>query len=222
MSIATFVLGESGTGKSTSLRNLNPARTLLIQALRKPLPFKAQGWKVHNGQQGAAGNIFVTDNAAKIEGLMRRSPHEIIVLDDWQYILANEFMRRSDEKGFDKFTEIGKHAWDILRTATELADDRRVYILAHTASDDMGKVKIKTIGKLLDEKITPEGMVTIVLRTLVRDGQYLFSTQNNGSDTCKSPIGMFNELLIDNDLAAVDDAICDFYGIGVMGEEQAA
>jgi len=222
MSIATMILGESGTGKSTSLRNLDPAKTLLIQSLRKPLPFKAAGWKVHNGHQGSTGNIFVTDNAAKIEGLMRRSPHEVVVIDDFQYILANEFMRRSDEKGFDKFTEIGRHAWDILKAATELADDRRVYIMCHTASDDLGKVKMKTIGKLLDEKITPEGMVTIVLRTAVRDGTYLFTTQNSGNDTCKSPLGMFDDMVIDNDLAVVDDTICSYYGIGVEQEQEAA
>lgn len=220
MSIATMILGESGTGKSTSLRNLDPAKTLLIQAVRKPLPFKAQGWKVHSGGQHSTGNVFVTDNAAKIEGLMRRSPHEIVVLDDFQYVLANEFMRRSDEKGFDKFTEIGRHAWDILNAAAALAEDRRVYIMCHTASDEFGKTKMKTIGKLLDEKITPEGMVTIVLRTAVRDGHYLFATQNNGSDTTKSPMGMFNELMIDNDLAVVDETICEYYGIGAVEEEQ--
>jgi hypothetical protein len=222
MSIATMILGDSGTGKSTSLRNLDPAKTLLIQSIRKPLPFKAPGWKVHNGHQGSTGNIFVTDNAAKIEGLMRRAPHEVVVIDDFQYILANEFMRRSDEKGFDKFTEIGRHAWDILKAATELADDRRIYILCHTSTDDFGKVKMKTIGKLLDEKITPEGMVTIVLRTMVRDGQYLFSTNNNGNDTCKSPLGMFADQMIDNDLAVVDETICQYYGIGVEQEAEAA
>ena len=219
MSIATMILGESGTGKSTSLRNLDPAKTLLIQSIRKPLPFRAVGWKVHHGGKGETGNTFITDNATRIENLMRRSPHEIVVIDDFQYILANEFMRRSDEKGFDKFTEIGRHAWDILKCATELADDRRVYILCHTASDEFGRTKMKTIGKLLDEKITPDGMVTIVLRTSVSDGRYLFSTQNSGSDTCKSPLGMFDELMIDNDLAAVDETICHYYGIGLDAEQ---
>lgn len=222
MSIATMVLGESGTGKSTSMRNLDPARVLLIQPVRKPLPFRSAGWRTHGGASGDAGNVFVTDNAQKIEALMRRSPHEIVVIDDFQYVLANEFMRRSDEKGFDKFTEIGRHAWDILRAATDLADDRRVYIMAHTATDELGRTRMKTIGKLLDDKITPEGLVTIVLRTIVRDNAYLFSTQNNGSDTTKSPMGMFDQHLIDNDLAAVDEAICDYYGIGGEGQKKAA
>ncbi len=217
MSVATMILGESGTGKSTSLRGLDPARTLLIQTIRKPLPFRSAGWKVKASMK-ADGNIIQTDSAEIIERAMRSLPHEIVVIDDFQYMLANEFMRRSDEKGFEKFTDIGRHAWDVLRAATDLADDRRVYILAHTATDDLGRTKMKTIGKLLDEKITPEGMVTIVLKTVVRDGGYLFATQNSGSDTTKSPMGMFDDLLIDNDLAEVDAAICDYYGIGVEAE----
>jgi hypothetical protein len=212
MSIATLILGESGTGKTTSLRNLDPSRTLLIQSIRKPLPFKASGWKTRLSLK-AEGNVIQTDTPETIEKILRQSPHEIVVLDDFQYVMANEFMRRSDERGFDKFTEIGRHAWDILNAATSLADHRRVYILSHTESDQSGKIKIKTIGKMLDEKITIEGMVTIVLRTHVSDGRFMFSTQNNGSDTTKSPMGMFADQLIDNDLKAVDDAICAYYEI---------
>ena len=218
MSIATLILGESGTGKSTSLRNLDPAKTLLIQAVNKPLPFRSSGWKVKASLK-SEGNVIRTDNAAAIEKAMRSLPHEVVVLDDFQYVLANEFMRRSDEKGFDKFTEIGRNAWNILMAASQLADDRRVYILGHTQADEFGRVKAKTIGKLLDEKITVEGLFTIVLRTLVQDGSYQFATQNNGSDTVKSPMGLFAERLVDNDLAEVDRMICDYYGIGV---EQAA
>jgi hypothetical protein len=212
MSIATMILGESGTGKTASLRNLDPAKTLLLQAVRKPLSFRAAGWATYSKAQ-KTGSVITTDNPAHIEGAMRTIDRPIVVIDDFQYVLANEFMRRSDEKGFEKFTDIGRHAWDILRAASDLSDTRRVYILAHTANDDAGRTKMKTIGKLLDDKITPEGLVTICLRTVVRDGQYLFSTQNNGSDTSKSPMGMFADMLIDNDLAAVDAAICDYYAI---------
>jgi len=133
------------------------------------------------------------------------------VIDDFQYILANEFMRRTDERGFDKFTDIGKHAWDILCAASSLPDRVRVYILSHTETSESGRVKAKTIGRMLDEKITIEGMFSIVMRTSIINGQYLFSTKNNGSDTVKTPLGLFDADHIDNDLAAVDAAIVDYY-----------
>lgn len=212
MSTAVLILGESGTGKSTSLRNLNPAKTLLIQAIRKPLPFKAKGWKVRAAIKDD-GNVFQTDDAILMDKLLRQSPHEIVVIDDFQYVMANEYMRRTGEKGYEKFTDIGKNAWNVLSAASQLAPNRRIYILSHTATDELGRTKIKTIGKMLDEKITLEGMVTIVLRTQVRDGHYTFATQNNGSDTTKSPMGMFSDQYIENDLAAVDAAICDYYEI---------
>lgn len=221
MSIATMILGDSGTGKSTSLRNLDPDQTLLIQAVRKPLPFRSADWTPYNKATGL-GSVITTDNPTLIEGAMLKVRRPVVVVDDFQYVLANEFMRRSDEKGFDKFTEIGRHAWDLLRAASDLADDRRVYILAHTDSDDQGRTRMKTIGKMLNEKITPEGMVTIVLRTSVRDGTYVFATQNSGSDTTKSPMGMFDEQFIDNDLAAVDAAICEYYGLSAEQPQKEA
>lgn len=212
MSYATLILGESGTGKTASLRNLDPSQTLLIQAQRKPLPFRAKGWSTYE-KENERGNILVTHKSHVIEKAFKAFKQPIVVIDDWQYILANEFMERSEEKGFEKFTDIGRHAWDVMRAAAGGMDNRRVYILAHTQSDDFGRTKIKTIGKLLDEKITVEGMVSIVLRTVVSNGTYQFSTQNNGLDTVKSPMGMFDDTLIDNDLNAVDDAICGYYGI---------
>lgn len=210
MSTATMILGQSGTGKSTSLRNLNPTDVLLIQAVKKPLPFRSSSWRPCT-KADPEGSILVTDNAAVICGAMKRTPKPIIIIDDFQYILANQFMRRSEEKGFEKFTDIARHAWEILMTAGQLADTTRVYILAHTQEDEQGNVKAKTIGKLLDEKITIEGLLTIVMRTRVINGQYLFSTQNSGHDTVKTPLGLFSDEHIPNDLAAVDTAICDYY-----------
>jgi hypothetical protein len=208
MSIAAFILGESGTGKSTSMRSMNPAETLLIQAIKKPLPFRSSGWK-YLSKEG--GNILVCDQSAQIIAAMHKTQRPIIVIDDFQYILANEFMRRTDERGFDKFTDIGKHAWDILCAASSLPDRVRVYILSHTETSESGRVKAKTIGRMLDEKITIEGMFSIVMRTSIINGQYLFSTKNNGSDTVKTPLGLFDADHIDNDLAAVDAAIVDYY-----------
>lgn len=214
MSIAIIILGQSGTGKSASLRNLDPSCTLLIQAIKKPLPFKAAGWKsVKDG-----GNIIVTDNSARICDAMRKTSRDIIVIDDFQYTMANEFMRRVTDQeagasAFQKYNEIAKSAWDILNCASGLPDHKRVYILSHTQTDDNGNVKIKTIGKLLDEKITIEGMVSIVLRTNIVNENYLFSVRNNGHDTTKSPIGLFEDEVIENDLALVDAAIYAYYGL---------
>lgn len=217
MSIATMILGQSGSGKTTSLRNLKPADVLLIQAVKKPLPFPSKEWKPAT-KADPQGAILVTDQSATIVGAMQRTKKPIIVIDDFQYILANEFMRRvlDNETGnsaFAKYNEIARHAWDILMAAGQLPADVRVYILAHTQEDDSGRIKVKTIGKLLDEKITLEGLLTIVLRAVVVNNVHLFNTQNSGLDTVKSPMGMFTDEQIDNDLAAVDSAICDYYGI---------
>ena len=216
MSIATMILGESGTGKTTSLRNLDPASTLLIQTVSKPLPFRSKDWKPV--VKGGSGSIYVTDNSARMVEAMKRTSKDVIVVDDLQYLLANEFMRRVTDvevgnAAFAKYNEIARHAWDVLMAATSLADNKRVYFLSHTNTDDFGKTKIKTIGKLLDEKIVMEGLVSIVLRTVVQNGNYLFSTRNSGSDTVKSPLGLFDDELIDNDLAVVDAAIFNYYGL---------
>lgn len=151
---------------------------------------------------------------------MERTTKPIIVIDDFQYILANEFMRRVTDKevgnqAFAKYNEIARSAWDILMAASSLPDYKRVYILAHTQTDDFGKTKMKTIGKLLDEKITPEGLLTIVMRSQVINEQYVFSTRNNGSDTVKTPLDMFDDAHIPNDLNAVDKAIQEYYELAV-------
>jgi hypothetical protein len=205
MSYATLILGESGTGKTASLRNFDPSQVLLIQPVRKPLPFKSVEWK---------GHIYVSDSPVKIVSAMQRTQAEVVIVDDLQYVLSNMFMAKRNERGFDKFTEIAGAGFDICKTASELPENKRVYILAHTQTGEDGTTRIKTIGKLLDEKIVPEGMFTTVLRTLVNQDGYFFRTQNSGADTVKSPLGLFDEALIENDLAAVDKAIVDYYGIG--------
>lgn len=189
-----------------------PKNTLLIQPVRKPLPFRSTGWKEIK-QKGDGNNILVCSNPQAIINCMHASPFDVIVVDDWQYILASMYMAARNVKGFDKFTEIGGAGFDIAKAASELGENKRVYVLAHTTSDEFGNTRIKTLGKLLDDKIVVEGMFTTVLRTHVENGRYLFSTQNSGSDTVKSPMGMFSEQYIENDLAAIDRVICDYYGI---------
>jgi hypothetical protein len=216
MSIATMILGEPGTGKTTSLRNLPPEKVLLIQCLPKPLPFKPA-----EGQP--AFMPIVTDNSTQICELIYRAPEQkkaIVVLDDAQYLLANEFMRRSSQKGYDKFTEMARHGWDVVMAACGAHPLLRVYLLWHCQTDDTGTTRVKTVGRMLDEKIFLEGMVTIVLRSMRKDRDYIFRTQTNGSDTCKSPIGLFATEEIPNDLALVDSRIRDYYDIGKKPQTQ--
>lgn len=208
MSTPIMILGESGSGKSTSYRTLDPANTLLIQAIRKPLPFKADGWGYFNPET-KTGNIFATDHVPSIIELMQKTKRKIIIIDDYQYILANELMRRFRETGYGKFSEIGYNGWNLINIAATLPSDVRVYFMAHTMTGDDGITKVKTPGKLL-ETYTVEGMFSIVLRTVVRDGEHYFATKNSGADTVKTPMGMFDKELILNDLAVVDQAIIDF------------
>lgn len=212
MSIATLILGEPGSGKSTSMRNLNPAETLLIQTIKKPLPFR--GWTLlkKNSETGeVTGNVVVSDVAAQIINYMTKTARKIIVLDDWNLLMTNEFMRRSAETGFQKFSDIGRSAWDVMMAASSLPDDVRVYMLGHTSMDETGHIRAKTIGKLVDEKCPVESMFTTVLRAMQVNGQYVFQTQSTGMDTCKSPLGLFETEQIPNDLKEVDRAIAAYY-----------
>lgn len=208
MSVPILLLGESGSGKSTSFRNLDPTQTLLIQAIRKPLPFRAEGWSYFDAAT-KQGNMFVTDHATEIIELMQRTKRKTILLDDYQYVLSNELMRRFRETGYGKFSEIGYNGWNLIQVAAKLPDDVHVYITAHTMTGDDGLTKIKTPGKLL-ETYSIEGMFSIVMRTVVRDGEYYLSTRNSGSDTVKTPMGMFEDDLVPNDLVVVEEAIKKF------------
>ena len=212
MSIATMILGNSGSGKSTSLRNLDPAKTMLVQCIRKPLPFRSTVWTSCT-KENPDGSVVRTDNPEAILRVLKNTKREVVVIDDYQAVLINELLARSTERGYDKFTDIAKNAWNVFQQAGQLQDWQRVYIMTHTQTDELGQVRMKTVGKMVDNMIVPEGYFTIVLRTEIINGQYLFSTQTNGQDCCKSPIGLFAEQHIPNDLAAVDAHLCEYYGI---------
>lgn len=197
-----MVLGESGTGKSASLRNFQPDEIGVINVCGKPLPFRNQM------------KDLKTDDYLKIEKALKSSEKKAVVIDDCQYLMGNEFMRQAKVTGYQKFTDIAQNFWTLVQVVIrELPEDVIVYFLGHIDRDQSGNEKFKTIGKMLDEKITVEGMFTIVLKTSVQDGRYLFSTRNSGSDTVKTPMGMFENPYIDNDLKMVDTVIREYYNI---------
>lgn len=206
MGVLVYVLGRSGTGKSYSMRNFPKKDVAVLNVQGKILPFRGSG---------EIEQTSTDDSEELVEGIKTYAKkYNSIVVDDFQYVMANEFMRRAYEHGWDKFTEIGRHAWDIADEVRKLPQGVIVYVMCHTDTDGEGIERLKTIGKMLDEKIFLEGMSTIVLKTHVADGKYSFLTQNNGKDTVKSPADMFPSYAIDNDLYYVDQKIREYYGLG--------
>lgn len=204
MAIPVMIIGESGSGKSRSLKNFKKGEISVFNVSGKIFPFKADF------------NSIKTDNYQVICQGLEKTQSPSIAIDDSTYLMTNEFMRHANEKGFEKFTNMASNFWNLIQfVINRLPENKIVYFLGHVETDMSGKEKFKTIGKLLDEKITLEGLFTIVLKTVVKDGVYSFATQTNGLDTVKSPEGMFNSLLIDNDLKKVDEAIRSFYGIEI-------
>ena len=207
MAIPVLIIGKSGAGKSASMMNLDPAKTALISVLGKPLPFKGKFDQV------------VTDDAAKIVGIVKAAKRHIVVIDDVGYTMTNMFMRDHAAGGggnavFSLYNNIGDKFWNMIEAVRKIPEDKRVYFIMHEEQNDFGNVRPKTIGKMIDEKVCLEGMFTIVLRCIVSNGKHVFRTQSDGLDVAKTPIGMFEDLEIPNDLAMVDKAICEYYEIG--------
>lgn len=217
MGILTLILGESGVGKSASLRNMASADTLVIQAVKKPMPFRADGWGFRT-KENPSGNIMVTHTKADVLSALSRTQRNVIVLDDWSYATSLPTLNIGDKKGdgvFQVYRDVASDLVKIIEAAAALPDSKRVYVMAHTTTDEAsGITHMKTAGKLLSNTITVEGLVTIVLRARKINGRHIFQTTNDGSDTTKTPIGLFADEHIDNDLSVVDAALCDYYQIG--------
>ena len=222
MAHGILVIAESGSGKSTSIEKLDPKETFIINVANKPLPFP--GWRKKYSQwskEAPGGNLYTGSSANQIEACLgyvntKRPEVKTIVIDDFQYMSSFEFFDRCDEKGYEKFTQIGANLARIARMPKDLREDLTVIFLTHaeesTDLEGKRKFKAKTIGKMVDEKLSLEGLFSIVLFGKVKkdkDGtiRYIFETQNNGENTCKSPKGMFKDFEIPNDLAYVKKAI---------------
>ncbi|HBQ1620512.1 AAA family ATPase [Klebsiella pneumoniae] len=218
MGTPVLILGDSGAGKSFSLRNFTPDEVILLQCIPKMLPFRATGWKL-NGKElpdGSVqrGNIIRFDAwdavLDSINRMVLSKTRRVLVIDDFQVVMQHENMMRAYQTGYQKFTEMADHVWQIIMAATRLPDDFRVYFLAHTEESD-GKIRMKTTGKMLNEKLTPEGYFSIVLRAIKKDGKHVFLIKGDDNDTAKAPPDLFPGLTeMDNDLKAVDVAITEF------------
>ncbi len=225
MASSILIIAESGAGKSTSIANLDPKETFIINVANKPLPFK--GWKSKYkiwSREDQSGNMYTRPIAKEIEACLKyvsekRPEIKNIVIDDFQYIFAFEYFERAEEKGYDKFTSIAKNMASIAKLPIVLREDLHVFFLTHAEeSQDLEgrrRFKAKTIGKLVDNSLTLEGLYSIVLFGKVKkdkDGNinYVFETQNNGENICKSPAGMFESFEIPNDLEFVKQAIINY------------
>lgn len=212
MAQKVLIMGESGTGKSTSMRNCDPAITAVVNPVGKPLPFKNHFETLDN----------VTDAREIIKYMKEKvkAGKKLIVVDDFQYILAIPYMNRIKETGWDKYNDFGANYFEIIDVCKDLPDDVVVAYMTHLETLDNGLTTVKLIGKLLREKITIEGLFTIVLRTGVHEAKYYFYTQNSGKDTVKSPLGMFQNYAIDNDLNYVYDKIKNYYELGTYKSDE--
>lgn len=197
-------MGESGSGKSASLRNFSPNEISVFNVTNKPLPFKQGKTKIPK-----------IDNAtyADIANALANPNKRAYVIDDAGYLLSFEMFKRANETGYSKFTEMAKNFFDMLDFInTKLPNDIIVYITMHTEDDsEMHRVKVKTIGKMLDQNLKIEGLFSIVLRAVQTEDGYKFVTRDDMVSTAKSPIGMWEEDMIDNDLKAVDATIREYY-----------
>lgn len=220
------IVGESGSGKTTSIRNLNPDETFIISTTGKRPGIKGakkkyQDFKIEDKK--ISGNFYQTSNIDNIKKVMnlvdKKMPNiKVLIIDDFQYLQAFEAMARVDEKGYGKFTDMAKHAYEALKTGMDMRDDLFICVLTHsenTGDNISPYYKIKTQGKMLDTVITLEGLFTYVLFTKViqdesNNVQYKFITNSDGTCTAKSPMGLFDDRLIDNDLNYVIDTIIKY------------
>ena len=202
MGIPVLILGESGSGKSTSLRNFKPDEVGIFNIASKPMPFRNQFTNICNGA-----------NYMQIFASLRKGKLKRYVIDDSQYLLCFEFFDKASEKGYDKFTSMALNFYSLIKCVIqETPPDCIVYFLHHTESTADGRTKAKTIGKMLDEKLTVEGLFSIVLMCQTDGIKHQFITQSDGNTPAKSPMEMF-PLVIENDLALVDKTIREYYNI---------
>lgn len=204
MGIACLVLGKSGSGKSASMRNFNESDIRILNVASKPLPFRNVN-KLKKADKATYGMI---------KGALKSGQSLSYVIDDSQYLMAFQAFEKANIKSFDKFVEMAKDFEEMLRfIQEETSPDTVVYLLHHVDTDENGNVKAKTLGKMLDQQLDIHGLFTICLMSVADEKGYYFVTQSDGTNPCKSPMGMFEDKQIDNDLKMVDNTIREYYGL---------
>lgn len=214
MGLGVLILGESGSGKSTSLRNFKREEVLVFSVAGKRLPFRTKLNTINlRRMNGSERYDVITEMLFKYQDKCKT-----FVIDDSQYLMGFEELSRWAEQGYGKFSQMALHFTNLMDTIASLNDDVIVYLLHHTESDEYGRLHAKTVGKMIDNKLTLEGLFEIVLMAFNDDGKYCFKTHNDGTSTVKSPIGMFDEDSIDNDLKTVDEVIREYFDMDKKGE----
>ena len=207
-SIAVLLIGGSGTGKTCSFRNMPSNETAIINVTNKPLPYKDKGQKVVSTKD-------YTQIISAIKGTKKRA----LIIDDSGYLMSFENFDKANIKSYDKFTTMAQNYYKLIEAARDLDNEKICYIVMHEEVDEDGKLKPKAIGKMLNQQLCIEGLFTIVLRYKYENGQYLIQTKTDGSSVVKSPIDLFEENEVPNDLYEIDKKIRDYYGFKQLEEK---
>ena len=208
MGVGVLVLGASGSGKSTSMRNFKKGEVLVLNVAGKRLPFRGALDMINNATYGKIGKALMAQQ------------YKTYVVDDSQYLLAFDMFDRAKETGYGKFTDLAVRFKNMLTYVNQKTpDDCVVFFLHHTETDENGRIKAKTVGKMLDNQLTVEGLFSVVLLAQTDGDNYRFVTQSDGATTAKSPMGMF-EREIDNDLKLVDTAIREYWQLAESEAEK--
>lgn len=202
MSKMLVLYGESGTGKSTSLRNLDKKSVCYINVTKKPLPFRGTFTEVYN-----------THKPSEIINIMKKTDKKIIVIDDFTYVMTYEYIKRLNERGFSKYEDMAKGYFDVIDCGTNLSDDKIVIFISHTEKTEDGSERMMTLGKMLQSKVSVEALFTMVIESIVVDGEHYITVTNNGKNTVKTPMDMFDSDIIDNDLNYVIEKVKEYYGM---------
>lgn len=200
MARLVLVISKSGTGKSSSLRNLKKGEASVVLCSGKELPFRSDI------------STMVPKTHLEVISAIERANAPIVVIDDANYLMSFEEMNRATEIGYVKFTQMATHMFDIFQAIIKKESDQTFYVMAHSAETEDGSIKFKTTGKMLSEKIVLEGLTNILITNeITSDGEFVFRVRTDGTGV-KTPLGMFKEETVPNDLVIVDKAIKDFYG----------